>query len=316
MTSIALVFPGQGSQKVGMGKDLHHLSQVAADIFSEADRVLGFSLSSICFEGPEEALTDTINAQPALLTASIAALRAWQAEATLSLPAFVAGHSMGEYSSLVAAGILDFADGLRLVRERGRLMKRAGEIEPGSMAAVLGLDRAKLDEACQQAGQETELTVQVANDNAPGQIVISGHKPAVERASKLAKEVGARRVVPLAVSIAAHSKLMCSIVGDFRQAVEATPMNPPRIPVVGNVNAQPLDGEAAMRKELVSQLTSPVRWVESVEWMVQKGVDTFVEVGPGNVLAGLIKRITREAQVVSVQDMTSIQKLIDNPKAL
>lgn len=305
MSHIAFIFPGQGSQAVGMGRDLTQVPAAAA-VFAEADAVLGFPLSRLCFEGPAEVLTDTVNAQPAILAVSIAALRAWEASGEVPKPCYVAGHSMGEYSALVAAGALDLRDGLLLVRERGRLMKRAGEVQPGGMAAVLGLAREALEEACAQASRETGGVVQIANDNAPGQIVISGERPALERASELAKAAGAKRVVPLAVSIAAHSPLMRSALDDFRRAVEATPLRPPSVPVISNIQARPLDGVEAIREELVLQLVSPVRWTESVAWMTAQGVTTFVEVGPGTVLTGLVRRIAPTAQVGNVGDQASI----------
>jgi [acyl-carrier-protein] S-malonyltransferase len=306
MSDVAFIFPGQGSQTVGMGRDLAAQYPAAAAVFAEADAVLGFPLSRLCFEGPAEVLTDTINAQPAILAASIAALRAWEAINSTPRPRYVAGHSMGEYSALCAAGTLSLADGLRLVRERGRLMKRAGEAQPGGMAAVLGLERAPLEAACAQASRETGRVVQIANDNAPGQIVISGDRIALERAGELAKAAGAKRVIPLAVSIAAHSPLMQSALDDFRRAVEATPMRSPAIPVISNVQARPLDGLSAIREELVLQLISPVRWTESVGWMAEQGVATFIELGPGTVLTGLVKRIAPAARTVNVGDTESM----------
>ena len=206
----------------------------------------------------------------------------------------------------MAAGALSFADGLRLVRERGHLMKRAGEAQPGGMAAVLGLERTTLEAACALASQEIGRVVQVANDNAPGQIVISGDRVALERAAELAKAAGAKRVIVLAVSIAAHSPLMRSALDDFRRAVESTPMRLPAVPVISNVQARPLDGLAAIREELVLQLVSPVRWTESVTWMLGHGVETFVEVGPGTVLTGLIKRIAPAARTANVGDAQGI----------
>jgi [acyl-carrier-protein] S-malonyltransferase len=220
---------------------------------------------------------------------------------------------MGEYSALVAADALSLADGLRLVRERGRLMKRAGEVAPGGMAAVLGLERASLEAACAQAQQDTGRVVQIANDNAPGQIVISGDRAALERAGELAKAAGAKRVIPLAVSIAAHSPLMESVLGDFRRAVEATPLRSPTVPVISNVAARPLIGLPAIREELVMQLISPVQWTESVSWMVAQGVETFVEVGPGTVLTGLVKRIAPAARTANVGDPAGIAAFQSTP---
>jgi len=277
----------------------------ARAVFEAANQILGFDLAELCFQGPTETLDDTLNAQPALLTTSIAALRALQQRTSLGAPAFVAGHSMGEYSALVAAGALDFADGLRLVRERGRLMKLAGERSPGGMAAVLGLDEGTLAEVCEAAGD-----VQVANDNAPGQIVISGTFDGIDRAMALAKEAGAKRVIRLAVSIAAHSVLMSSIVDEFAQAVQSAAIQMPQVPVVGNITARPLGSVSAIEEELTQQLTSPVRWVDSIRHMVDQGVGTFVEIGPGDVLAGLIRRIDRGVERLSVGDPTGVDQIV------
>jgi [acyl-carrier-protein] S-malonyltransferase len=307
---VAYLFPGQGSQRVGMGRDLYEAYPAAREVFDEADRILGFSLSRLCFEGPEETLTDTVNAQPALFTTSRACWRALQSAVPGAFPApsFVAGHSLGEYSALAAAGALDFANGLRLVRERGRLMKLAGERSPGGMAAILGLDDAIVDEICLQAREEK--VVQTANYNAPGQVVISGDAVALERAMALATEAGARRVVRLAVSIAAHSPLMACIADDFRLAVESTPLRDPAAPVVANITAGPLASVAAIREEMVGQLTSPVRWVASMQYVLNEGVTTFVELGPGQVLTGLLKRIDRSVRRVNVSSAADLQELL------
>lgn len=309
---VALIFPGQGSQKVGMGRDLFDAFPAARRVYDEADRVLGFSLSRLCFEGPEETLIDTVNAQPAIFATSVACWRAWEAAAPGAFPppAFVAGHSLGEYSALAAAGAMDFADGLRLVRERGRLMKLAGEQSPGGMAAILALDDDAVERACQQARDETGGVVQVANYNAPGQVVISGHESALERAVALASEAGARKVVRLAVSIASHSPLMAGIADAFRQAVGSVPLRPPDVPVVANITAEPLDSVAAVREEMVSQLTSPVRWVASMRYLLDAGVTTFVELGPGQVLSGLLKRIDRSVRRVNVGSAAALQALM------
>lgn len=285
-----------------MGRGLYETFPEAQAVFQDANEVLGFDLDKLCFEGPKETLDDTINAQPALLTVSVAALRILQQGAGPATPAFVAGHSMGEYSALVAADALSFADGLRLVRERGRLMKAAGERNPGGMAAVLGLDADTVTEVCQQAGD-----VQVANDNAPGQIVISGTFEGIARAMDLANEAGAKRVIRLAVSIAAHSVLMTSIVDEFAQAVKAAKIRMPKVPVIGNVTARPLDTVPAIQEELIQQLTAPVRWVDSVHYAVEQGVDTFVEIGSGNVLTGLIRRIDRNVKRLNVGDPAGIE---------
>lgn len=302
LPTFAWVFPGQGSQAVGMGQDLAEAYPAARAVFEEADALLGWSLSSLCFAGPKETLDDTVNAQPALLTASIAALRALEAEGHLPEPAFVAGHSMGEYTALVAAGALTFADGLRLVRERGRLMKLAGERAPGRMAAIIGLTDDAVEETCASIAG-----VQVANYNSPGQVVISGTQEAVEAAAEALKEKGARRVIPLAVSIASHSELMASIVEEFAQAVAATPLRPPCVPLVANVTAEPITQVSEIRQELVEQLTSPVQWVRSVRRMVEAGVGSFVEMGPRDVLTGLIRRISPEVTAVSIGDVKAVR---------
>lgn len=295
------VFPGQGSQFVGMAQDLVAHYPEARAVFDQADAALGFAISQICFAGPDALLTDTINAQPALVTHSIAALRVLQTIDPGAIPAFTAGHSLGEYSALVASGALDFADAVKLVRERGRLMKQAGEQMPGAMAAVIGMDDAALKAACDDAG------AQIANYNAPGQIVISGAKDALDRAIALAKERGARRIVPLAVSIASHSRLMEPAAREFANVVNATPIREPQIPVISNVTALPLTTVDAIRLELVAQLTSSVLWTKSVEYIIAQGVTKFVEIGPKDVLAGLIRRINKDAHAISVGDVASVK---------
>ncbi len=303
--AIAWLFPGQGSQAVGMGRDLAGTYPEASAVFDEADAILGFAFSELCFYGPKETLDDTINAQPALLAASIAALRALEARGRLAPPEFVAGHSMGEYSALVAAGSLTFADGLRLVRERGRLMKMAGERAPGGMAAVIGADDRLVEEACQAVDG-----VQVANYNAPGQVVISGSRAGVEAASAWLKEHGVKRIIPLAVSIAAHSALMQPAVAEFAAAIAATPMVEPRVPLVANLTARPITAVAEIRRELEGQLMGSVRWSASIEYMVAHGVTRFIEIGTGTVLAGLVKRINKDVEAISVGDASSVQSLV------
>lgn len=291
-SSAAYLFPGQGSQSVGMGKSLAETYPTAAQVFSAADAQLGFSLSSLAWRGPDTELNDTVNTQPALFVHSIAALRVYEELNPDVNPAYVAGHSMGELSALVAARALQFEDGLTLVRIRGELMKQAGDQNPGGMAAVLGLDIPALDEICAQASASDEI-VQVANDNCPGQCVISGSIPALERAMDLAKEGGARRVVPLAVSIAAHSPLMAAAQDEFTKAVLEAPIADPSIPVVGNVNAAPMTTTGEIRADLVAQLRSRVRWTESIQLMQAQGIETVIEIGNGEVLSGLAKRIDR-----------------------
>ena len=310
-TKIAFLLPGQGSQFVGMGRELVESYPEARDIFAQADDVLGFSLSRLCFDGPEAELTDTLNAQPAILTHSIAALRVIQARAPQITPAFVAGHSMGEFGALVAAGALSFDDGVRLVRERGRLMKQAGQAQPGGMAAIMNLTRDVLDEVCSEATRAVGKPVQVANDNSPGQIVISGDVAALDKAMELAKARGAKRAIKLAVSIAAHSQLMTMAARSFRGELDAIAFGPSRIPVVGNVYARPI-ALVDIRDELEAQLTSPVRWTESVQYLAQQGVTTCIEVGPKDVLAGLVRRIDTTLTAMSVGDPKGFQLLLEN----
>ena len=299
--TIAFVFPSQGSQYVGMAQDLVATYPDARAIFDQADATLGFAISSLCFNGPADVLTDTINAQPALLTHGIAALRVLQTIQPDLAPAFVAGHSLGEYSALVAADALDFADALKLVRERGRVMKAAGEKTPGAMAALIGIDTAALESVCAETG------AQIANYNAPGQIVISGERDALNRAVELAKARGAKRAIVLAVSIASHSRLMENAAREFANAVVNTPMRTPKIPVISNVTAQPLNTVEEIRRELVAQLTSPVQWTKTIEYIAAQGVTTFIELGPKDVLAGLIRRINRDVHAVSVGDVASVK---------
>jgi [acyl-carrier-protein] S-malonyltransferase len=283
-----------------MGRDAYASDPAARAVFDRADALLGFSLSRLCFEGPEETLTDTVNQQPALMVTSVAT---WQAMAGRGWapPSHAAGHSLGELSALVVAGSLTFEDGLALVRRRGEVMKAAGEQQPGGMAAVLGLDAIQAAELCAQAQASTGRPVQIANDNCPGQIVISGDRAALAEAVRLAEAAGARKVVPLPITIAAHSALMAPAAAEFARAIEATPIAPPQFPVIGNVSARPLATAEAIRAELAAQLTAPVRWSDSMDYLLAQGVDTFVEVGSGDVLLGLVKRIDRNAKRVKVE---------------
>jgi [acyl-carrier-protein] S-malonyltransferase len=294
----AFLFPGQGSQVVGMGKALIEREPAARQIFEQADDYLEFPLSRLAWEGPEDELNDTIHTQPALLVHSTAVYQVFKERYPGFQPAFVAGHSMGELSALVASGALPYLEALGLVRRRGELMKHAGEVSPGGMAAILGLDIPVLEGICAQAsaGAGPQASVQVANDNCPGQVVISGATDALERALELARGAGARRAVALAVSIAAHSPLMVHAQQDFNQAVEQALIQDPHTPLVGNVTATPLTSADAIRRDLRAQLTSRVRWTESIQFMIAKGVDTFLEFGPGSVLSGLLKRIDRQAK--------------------
>jgi [acyl-carrier-protein] S-malonyltransferase len=293
--STAFLFPGQGSQFVGMGRELYDRQPAARALFDEADARLGFPLSRLCFDGPEEALTDTAVQQPALFTTSLAAWAVLTERGEAANAAYLAGHSLGEFSALAAAGALSFADGLALVRRRGELMKLAGERQPGGMAAVLGLDAAPVAELCATAAAETGRYVGVANDNCPGQVVITGDETALARAMTLLGEAGARKVVRLPISIAAHSPLMGSVAAEFAAAVAAVPLAPARVPVVANVTAHPITTPDEVRAELTAQLTAPVRWTDSVRQLGALGVNAYVETGPGDVLLGLVKRIDREA---------------------
>jgi [acyl-carrier-protein] S-malonyltransferase len=290
-----------------MGKELAAAHPEAAAVFAEADELLGFPISKLCWEGPEAELNDTINTQPALMVHSVAALRVFHKLHPDFSPAFVAGHSMGELSALVAAGALDYPSALRLVRRRGELMKQAGQQNPGGMAAILGLDIPTLDAVCAQASTPNEV-VQVANDNCPGQVVISGHKPAVERAIEGAKAAGAKRALPLAVSIAAHSPLMSSAQEEFYHAVVMAPIKDAQIPLVGNVDAMPITDEVDLGADLQGQLTTRVRWTDSIRAMRQAGVETFIELGSGSVLTGLLKRIDPEAQGVALGEPEDFEK--------
>lgn len=296
--NIAFLFPGQGSQAVGMGQELAHSFPLARQIFEEADEVLGFSLSRLSWEGPEQELNDTVNTQPALLTHSAAALAVLLGEIPQISPVFVAGHSMGELSALIAARALPFPASLLLARQRGELMKRSGTEAPGGMAAILGLDIPTLEDVCAKANAPGEV-VQVANDNCPGQVVISGSSEALDRAISLSQQAGAKRAMRLAVSIAAHSPLMASAQFDFNQYVDALSIQDPVVPLIGNVTAKPLRTSKEIRSDLQGQLTQRVRWTESVQYMLSQGVNTFIEIGTGSVLTGLIKRIDRQVNCLT-----------------
>lgn len=291
----AFLFPGQGSQFVGMGKELASIYPLAKQTFEEADDVLGFGLSQLAWEGPAEELNDTINTQPALMTHSVAALRVLLNLYPNFNPAYVAGHSMGELSALVASAALPFHEALQLVRARGEAMKYADIVSPGGMAAIIGLDIPTLDQICSRASTPGEI-VQVANDNCPGQVVISGSDPALDRAIEFAQDTGARLTKRLPISIAAHSPLMGPAQANYNLAVEKAPLTSPMVAIIGNVTARPLDSIEEIRSDLQAQLTSRVRWTESVQYMISKGADIFLEIGSGNVLTGLLKRINRSVK--------------------
>ncbi|MQA00969.1 MAG: ACP S-malonyltransferase [Dehalococcoidia bacterium] len=301
----AWVFPGQGAQHVGMGADLAARSPEASAVFEAADTALGFPLSRLCFDGPEEELVRTVNTQPALVAHGLAALAAALASgAVTGRPAFVAGHSLGEYAALIVAGAVSFEDGMRLVRERGRLMQEACDAEPGTMAAVLGLEPDVLRAICEAHGAS------LCNVNAPGNITIGGRTSAVEAAGEAAQQAGATRVVPLAVSGAFHTPLMQSAADGMREVLAGVPFADPTIPVVSNVTAAPLTRGSGLAAELADQVTSPVLWADSVRTILDAGVTTVVEFGPGRVLTGLIRRIDRSAttrNIGTADDVTEPQ---------
>ncbi len=303
---IAFVFPGQGSQYAGMGKELAENFPVAREVFAEANDALGFDLARLCYDGPEDELRLTTNTQPAILTTSIAALRVLAQETGL-VPDYAAGHSLGEYSALVCAGALGFADAVRTVRLRGAFMQEAVPVGVGAMAAILGLEGADLEAVCQQAAQGE--IVGPANFNSPGQVVIAGHAGAVERAMELAKARGAKRALPLPVSAPFHCALMTPAGERLREVLAGIAVAPLQVPVVTNVEAQPNRDEARVRDLLVTQVSAPVRWDESVQTMNQLGVDRFIEIGPGKVLAGLVKRILKGVTAQNVEDSSSLKAL-------
>jgi [acyl-carrier-protein] S-malonyltransferase len=307
---IAFVFPGQGAQKVGMGKALADAFPVCRETFEEADAALGEALSTLCFAGPEDRLQLTENTQPAILAVSVAACRL--AESRGVRPAFAAGHSLGEYSAHVAAGTLSFADALRTVRRRGQYMQQAVPVGEGAMAAILGLDADAVAAACRDAAAETGgRVVSPANINAPGQVVIAGHHDAVARAGALAKEKGAKRVIPLAVSAPFHCALMKPAEERLAPELRALTAKDPSIPVVANVDAEPKRDVRSAIEALVQQVSSPVRWDGVVRRLIAEGVTRFVELGPGTVLAGLIRKIDRSVTVVSVEDPEGVSALTE-----
>jgi [acyl-carrier-protein] S-malonyltransferase len=307
----AFTFPGQGSQAVGMGRDLAQAFAAAREVFEEVDEALKHKLSKLMFEGPESDLTLTANAQPALMTVSIAALRVLEREAKVDLPkvaSYVAGHSLGEYSALAAAGAISLSDAARLLRKRGEAMQKAVPVGEGAMAALLGLDADKAAEVAREAAQGD--VCDFANDNAPGQVVVSGSKAAVERALEIAKAKGGKRAIMLPVSAPFHCALMKPAADVMQEALAAVTIAPPRVPLVANVTAQAVSDPETIRKQLVQQVTGLVRWRESVLTLKQKGIATLVELGAGKVLTGLVRRIDPELTGVSIQGPADVEAFV------
>lgn len=308
-SSVAYIFPGQGSQKVGMGKNLSDAYPIAKDIYQLADEILGYSISEISWEDPQEQLNDTYYTQPALFIHSIASLRVLEQIQPELQPEFVAGHSLGQLSAITATGAISFVDGLKLVQHRGELMRKAGEDSPGGMSAILGLSIQEVESICEIITSEGDY-IQVANDNCPGQVVVSGSSNGVDKIIERATEKGARRVLRLPVSIAAHSDLMKEAQKEFSNTLNSMDISEPRYPIIGNVTARPLSTPEEIRNELTNQLTNRVRWTESVTYLLSQGVDAFYEIGTGKVLCGLLKRISREVnsfQIGNPEDFEKIQ---------
>ncbi|KML10459.1 malonyl CoA-ACP transacylase [Bacillus safensis] len=311
MTKIAFLFPGQGSQKIGMGKDLFDQEAVSKAVFEEADNTLGFDLSSMIFEGDAEELTLTYNAQPALLTTSIAILKKFE-ESGIKAD-YAAGHSLGEYTALVAAGALSFKDAVYAVRKRGELMNEAVPAGEGAMAAILGLDKTALVEVTKEVTESGHL-VELANLNCPGQIVISGTAKGVELASEKAKEKGAKRAIALEVSGPFHSALMKPAAEKFTDVLSKLDITDAKTPVISNVTADIVTSRDEIETKLIEQLYSPVRFEESVERLIDLGVTTFIEIGPGKVLSGLVKKVNRRLTTISVSDQETIEAAIQTLK--
>jgi [acyl-carrier-protein] S-malonyltransferase len=312
MSTIAFLFPGQGSQAVGMGRDLADKFRIAAETFAEADEALSFSLSRLCFEGPEEDLRLTENTQPAILTVSVAAARVLAAHGVE--PALAAGHSLGEWSAHVIAGTFSFADAVRSVKARGQAMQQAVPAGQGAMAAILALDPARVAEACVEAAAETGGTVQAANLNSPGQTVISGAAAAVEKAAVICKAKGARRTVMLPVSAPFHCALMAPAQEEVARVLGSIAMHDPRIPVAANFTGALVSTAAEARDALIHQVTGAVRWVDCIQSLKSAGANLFIETGPGKVLCGLLKQIDPALRFLNVEDAASLEKTLAEAK--
>jgi [acyl-carrier-protein] S-malonyltransferase len=309
MAKFAYIFPGQGSQAVGMGKDLYHNFPSAKEVFEEANDALGFSLSEMCFAGDEADLQLTVNTQPAILTTSIAALRAMEAEGFPS-PDYVAGHSLGEYSALVVAGAMSFSDAVKTVRKRGQYMQEAVPVGTGAMAAILGLDLQTVENVCREAAENEVCSP--ANINSPAQIVIAGNESAVDRAIEILKERGAKRAIKLNVSAPFHCDLMLPAQEKLEQDLAQIEYDDLRFPIIENVSAEENSSAERVKTALTEQVSKPVRWSPSIELLINNGVETFVEVGAGKVLSGLVRQINRDVRCLNVGDKESLKNSLES----